>query len=384
MPAVEEKGGLMRRLKAAVRKELLQFSRDWLLLGLIGYIYTIDVMLCTYALSFDVRNLNLAVYDQDRTPLSRELVERFTATDYFGRLLPVSAPTEIDRLLDGGKADLALMIPPDFSRLAGAGRAAEVQLLLSGVNSNTANAARGYAQIILQGFARNLLEVQAAARGVLPALPEVQPQLRIWYNPGLQFRLFMATSMLVVAALMVGVITSAAGLVREKETGTAEQLVVTPLRRHEIVVAKMVPPFVIGMLALLPGLAIARWFGVPLNGSLSLFFAASAATLIVCMAIGTFIATFVANLQQALLVAFFVLFPVMFLSGTIVPVESMPAAMQYLSLASPIRYYMEIALGTLLKGIGWGILWPKLVVLAVMSAVLLAWSLRRLRTRFYV
>jgi len=374
----------MRRLRAAIKKEFLQFFRDWLLLGLIGYIYTIDVMLCTFALSFDVRNLNLAVYDQDRTALSRDLVERFTATEYFCRLLLASGPEEIDRLLDSGKADLALMIPPEFSRLAAAGRGPQVQVLLSGVNSNTANAARGYVQIILQGFARDLLEAQAAARGVLPALPEVQSEMRIWYNPGLQFRLFMATSMLVVAALMVGVITSAAGLVREKETGTVEQVMVTPLRRHEVVAAKMAPPLAVGMIALLPGLAIARWFGVPLNGSLSLFFAASAATLVVCMAIGTFIATFVANLQEALLVAFFVLFPVMFLSGTIVPVESMPAPMQYLSLASPIRYYMEIALGTLMKGIGWRILWPKLIVLAAMGAGLLVWSLRRLRQRLYL
>lgn len=373
----------MRRLGAATRKEFRQFSRDWLLLALIAYIYTADVMLCTYALSFEVRHLSLAVYDQDRTQLSRDLLERFSATEYFGRLIPVSGTDAIDRLLDAGGADLALVIPPDFSRLAMAGRAADVQLIVSGTNANTANAARGYARIIMQSFARDLLLGRTAALGVVPDLPRVQPEIRIWYNPELQFRLFMAISMLVVAALMVGVITSAAGLVREKETGTAEQLMVTPLRRHEIVIAKMAPPFAVGMIALLPGLAIARWFGVPLNGSLSLFFAASAATLFVCMAVGTFIATFAANLQQALLISFFVLFPVMFLSGTIVPVETMPPAMQYLSLASPIRYYMEIALGTLLKGIGWSILWPKLAVLVAMGAALLTWSLRRLRRRLY-
>lgn len=373
----------MRRLGAATRKEFRQFSRDWLLLALIAYIYTADVMLCTYALSFEVRHLSLAVYDQDRTPLSRELLERFSATEYFGRLIPVSGTDAIDRLLDAGGADLALVIPPDFSRLAMAGRTAHVQLIVSGTNANTANAARGYAGIIMQSFARELLLGRSAALGLVPDLPRVQPEIRIWYNPELQFRLFMAISMLVVAALMVGVITSAAGLVREKETGTAEQLMVTPLRRHEIVIAKMAPPFAVGMIALLPGLAIARWFGVPVNGSLSLFFAASAATLFVCMAVGTFIATFATNLQQALLISFFVLFPVMFLSGTIVPVETMPPALQYLSLASPIRYYMEIALGTLLKGTGWAVLWPKLAVLAAMGAVLLAWSLHRLRRRLY-
>ena len=138
-------------------------------------------------------------------------------------------------------------------------------------------------------------------------------------------------------------------------------LAVTPLRRWEIALAKSLPPLALGMVALMPGLAIAAWVGVPLAGSLSLFLAASAAALIACLGGGILIATFARNLQQALLIAFFVLFPVMFLSGTIVPVESMPAAMQALSAASPIRYYLEIALGTLLKGVGWSVLWPAIV-----------------------
>jgi len=372
----------MRRLQAIVRKEFLQLLRDRLLVGLIFYIYTADVLLCTYALSFDVRNLTLAVYDQDRTAVSLALVERFTSTEYFGKLVVARTPAEVDRALDSGTADLALVVPPDFGREVGAGRATQVQVLLSGVNSNTASVARAYAQAIVDGFAHDRLRAQAQAQGLRLELPEIRALTRVWYNPALEFRYFMVISMIVVAALLVGVISTAASFVREKETGTVEQLVVTPLRRWEIALAKSLPPLALGMVALMPGLAIAAWVGVPLAGSLSLFFAASAAALIACLGGGILIATFARNLQQALLIAFFVLFPVMFLSGTIVPVESMPAAMQALSAASPIRYYLEIALGTLLKGVGWSVLWPQLAVLGAMGVGLYAVSLLRLRRRF--
>lgn len=373
----------MARLRAALRKEFLQFLRDRMLIILILWTYTIEIVMCTLALSFDVRNLTLATYDQDRSQLSRELIERFTATEYFGRLRSASGPREIDRLLDRGEADLALIVPPDFARRALTGESAEVQILFSGVNSNTANAARGYANAIIERFAHDLLRSHAAAYGYAPMLPEVSAQTRIWYNPELRFQHFMVISMIVIAALMVGIITAAAGLVREKESGTAEQLMVTPLRAHEIVIAKMAPPLAIGLLALGPSIAIAFAFGVPLRGSLTLFVLASAVTLVVCMAIGMFISTFAANLQQALLISFFVLFPVMFLSGTVVPIESMPRVLQYVSLASPVRYYMEIALGIFLKGVGWSVLWPQFLALLAIGSGLAGWGLSRLKTRLY-
>jgi ABC-2 type transport system permease protein len=215
------------------------------------------------------------------------------------------------------------------------------------------------------------------------ALPAVASQVRIWYNPQLEFRHFMAISMVVVAALMVGVITAAAGLVREKESGTIEQLMVTPLRSDELVAAKAAPPFAISMLALAPSLVIAKAFGVPLAGSLALFVGASASALAAFLSIGFFIGTLAENLQQALLLAFLVLFPLMFLSGTIVPIESTPIVMQWLSYLSPVRYYMEIALGILLKGVGLDVLWPQVAALVVTAGVLTTWSIARLRGHLY-
>ncbi len=373
----------MSRVWAAVRKEMLQFLRDWMLLALIVFIYTADVVMCTYALSFEVKHLKFAVYDQDQTQFSRSLIEKFTATEYFGKLYPVTHRKEIDQLLDKGTVDLALVIPPDFTQNASRGLQSSVQVLLSGANSNTANAARGYANIIIEGFSRNWMQQSAAAQGLQISYPEITPSMRIWYNPELRFRYFMVISMIVVAGLMVGVITTCASLVREKETGTIEQLMVTPLSQGEVVFAKSVPTFVTGMFMLVPSLIVAYGFGVPMKGSLILFFIASAIFLAAAIAIGFFISTFARNLQQALLISFFVLFPLMFLSGTIVPVESMPLAMQYFSLLSPVRYYIEIALGVLLKGIGWTPLWPKLLILWLYAAILLYWSLNRLRRQLF-
>lgn len=368
-----------RRLLAAIRKEFRQFLRDRLLVALVVFIYTADMVMCTMALSFDVRNLKLAVYDGDRTQISARLVERFTATDYFGELVPAGGMGEVDGLLDAGRADLALIIPQGLARDVDAGRSPAVQVILSGTNSNTANAARGYAGAIVGAFASEVLAGHAARHGITAAIPSVRAETRIWYNPQLEFRHFMAVSMIVVAGIVVGVITAAAGLVREKESGTIEQLIVTPLRSHELIIAKAAPPFTIGMLTLAPSLMIAKLFGVPLAGSIALFIVASALALASFLAIGFFIATLAENLQQALLLSFLVLFPLMFLSGTMVPVEGMPQAMQWISYLSPVRHYMEIALGVLMKGVGFDVLWPHFAALAAVTAVLGAWGVVRLR-----
>ncbi|MCI0529455.1 MAG: ABC transporter permease, partial [Nitrospira sp.] len=278
-------------------------------------------------------------------------------------------------------ADLGMVIPPDFSDRVSQGEGADVQIILGGTNSNTANTARSYANAILERFSHEAFMEFLAKKGQRFSLPEVEPQVRIWYNPELKFRYFMVISMIVVAGFLVGVIHIAATMVREKETGTIEQLVVTPLRKYELIVAKVVPTLTIGLLSLFPSLLIALWFGVPIKGSILLFFLASAICLFANMGIGVCISTLSRNLQQALLISFFILFPVMFLSGTTVPIESMPLALQYLSYLSPVRYYMEIALGIFLKGIGLRILWPKFTVLFAFGVVIFPLSLYRLKKR---
>lgn len=373
----------MRRFLAAVKKEMRQFLRDRLLLALIAFVYTGDVIMCTYALSFEVRNLRMVVVDLDRTPLSARLVERFTATEYFRATARSDRVNAVDGLLDRGEVDLALLIPEGFAAATLRGTDTTVQVVLSGMNGNTANAARGYAAAIIGGFANDAMREKAALAGVSIEVPELRLESRIWYNPELQFRFFMVISMIVVAGLMVGVVTAAAGLVREKESGTIEQLVVTPLTSHQLILAKAVPPLLVGQMLLVPGFAIAAWFDVPFAGSVLLWFAATAIAFVAFLSLGFLIGAVARNLQQALLLSFFALFPLMFLSGTVVPLDSMPSGMRFLSFASPVRYYMEAALGLFLKGNGLAILWPQLAVLGIMGIVLATAAVVRLRRDLY-
>ncbi|MAT39323.1 MAG: ABC transporter permease [Ectothiorhodospiraceae bacterium] len=373
----------MQRIVAATKKEFLQFSRDRMLILLILWTYTIEVVLCTYALSFDVTNLRLIVYDQDRSQTSQRVIEKFTESEYFGETFLVSDPEEINNLLDAGKADIGIVIPPDFSERLKEGRTADIQIILSGTNSNTANIARNYAISIINSFSLDVIVNDLAAEGVLTSVPAIEPEIRIWYNSELEFRYFMVISMIVVAGVLVGIVHIAATMVREKETGTVDQLIVTPLKKYEIIISKIVPTMTVGLLALIPSLLIALWFKVPIRGSLLLFFVTSAVALFSSMGIGVYISTISGNLQQALLIAFFVLFPLMFLSGTLVPIESMPLALQYLSYLSPVRYYMEITLGIFLKANGLTILWPKLITLFAIGILLFSFSLYRLGKKMY-
>ncbi|MEW6143527.1 MAG: ABC transporter permease [Thermodesulfobacteriota bacterium] len=375
----------MNRVLAAIKKEFLQFSRDKMLILLILFTYSAEIVLCTYALDFDVSNLRMVVYDQDKSQTSQILIERFISSEYFGKTFFVVDENEVNRLLDKGEADIGIIIPQDFSESISEGRTADIQAVFSGTNSNTANIARNYAISIINGFSLDEFVEFAGMKGLsITNIPNIEPEIRIWYNSELEFRYFMAISMIVVAGILIGIVHIAATMVREKESGTIDQLIVTPLRKYEIILSKVVPTMTVGLLALIPSLLIAIWFRVPIRGSVPLFFFTSAIALFSSMGIGAYISTVSSNLQQALLIAFFVLFPLMFLSGTLVPIESMPASLQYLSYLSPVRYYMEITLGIFLKGNGLTILWPKLISLFAFGVILFSFSLYRLGKKMYV
>ncbi len=372
----------MRRLAAAIKKEFIQFKRDRMLIVLVLWLYTIEVIICVIALNFNVKDLRIAVYDAESSQMSQRLIERFTASEYFREAVYVPAPSEIDGLLDAGKTDMGILIPDNFTELLEQGRSAEVQFIFGNTNPNMANAAFAYSKSIMERFKYEAISAELRSKGY--KVPHaIEPRIRIWFNPEIEFRYFMVISMIVVAGLMVGMIQPAAALVREKETGTVEQLIVTPLRRHEVIISKLLPTITIAMLSLFPSLLIAAIFKVPIRGSIFLFFIASAVFLFTSVGIGAYISTFSKNLQQALLISFFVLFPLMFLSGTIVPIETMPVSLQYVSYISPVRYYMEISLGIFLKGIGLNILWPKFVALLAFSFIIFPLSLHRLKRRIY-
>lgn len=365
-----------RRLFALLRKELTQFMRDKVMLFLVLYLYTAEVIICTVALSFDVRNLPTVLADFDRSAHSRLLTERFRSSGYFRIEHLTTRDDELAALLDRGEALAAIVIPPEFSKRLTDGAPVTVQLLLDGSNANTASVAQGYAQRIVQNYA-----LEQARLPFGSALP-IEYRPRIWYNSELRYSYFMVLSMIAQAGMLVGVITAAASIVREKESGTIEQMMVTPIRPAEMIVIKMLPTLLVGLLALFPGLLIAAWFGVPMHGSIPLFFLFTAVFLVSSMGIGILIATFAETLQQALLISFFALFPIMFLSGTLVPVESMPKGLQYLAELSPLTHYMDALLGIFLKGVGLDALWRGAAAMMLIGAALLAVSVLRFRRRF--
>ncbi|MEQ9640538.1 MAG: ABC transporter permease [Alphaproteobacteria bacterium] len=361
------------RLSGLVIKEAIQFLRDRVMLILILWLYTVEVVICTVALSFEIKQMPLAVVDLDHSPASRTLAESFLVTDAFVSAGHPATAEEATRWLQAGRARIALVIPPNFHRELARGEAPPLQVLVDGTNSNVAAQARGHA---LQIVAR----LKASLADDAPGVGRAWPAVRVWYNPDQTYTSFMVLSMIALAALMVGVIHPAASIVREREAGTIEQLRVTPIGTTELFVAKTFPTLIMGLLSIFPSLLIVWWFDVPLHGSLPMFLGLTALFLVSAIALGVLVAAVSATLQQALLLSFFGLFPIMFLSGTLAPIESMPDVLQTISLVSPLRHYLDITLGIFLKGSGLGELWPHalaLVGVGVPLFLLASWIFAR-------
>ena len=272
------------RLAGLLRKEIIQFLRDRLILMLILWLYTIEVVICALALSFEVEDMPLAIVDLDRSPQSRALIESFLVTDAFAPAGQPATSDEAGEWLQNGQAKAALIIPEEFQRKLERKETTDVQLLLDGTNSNVAAQARAYGLQIVAQFTGNQLGMGDDRRF------SVHPHIRIWYNPNGTFTPFVVLSMIALAALMVGIIHPAASIVREKEAGTIEQLQVTPIGTTELFIAKTVPTLVMGLISVFPSLLIVWMFDVPLRGSLLLFLGFTAIFLLSAVAIGVLIA----------------------------------------------------------------------------------------------
>jgi len=355
---------MWRRLRGLVIKETVQTFRNKVMLFLIFYMYVGEAFMCTYALSFDVRNISVAFLDQDGSRASRALADRLFETDAFRLAASPSAENAAAPLLQSGQVQMVVIVPKGFETALASGRPSSVQVLLDGVYSNAAAQARSYMFEIMTSF--ESAAMASAGAKITGAVPVV----RFWFNSNQSYMSFMVLSMLGFAALFTGVIVPAASFVREKELGTIEQLQVTPITTGELFIAKTLPTLAIGLAAVFPSLLVAWWFEVPIRGSLVLFVALTAVFLLSAIAIGVFIAAVSRTLQQALLLSFFGLFPMLSLSGAMVPREGMPEILQTVALASPLLYYFEIILGVFMKGSGLRELWPQTLSLIAIGSIL--------------
>jgi ABC-2 type transport system permease protein len=358
------------RIFEMVQKELRQVFRDPRMRRILFVAPVLQLVVFGYAVSTDVRDTRTFVVDHDRSAASRELLDAFTSSGYFRVVGRSERPADLVRALDAGDALLGLQIPAGFAEGLARGDA-RVQLLFDGTDSNTATVARGYAERIVLSF---------GLRSGAPEGSGVDLRSRAWYNADLESRDYNVPAVMGAILLLVCLLLTALAIVREREIGTLEQLLVSPLTAGEIVLGKTIPFALIGLLDLgiIAALSLV-WFRVPFRGSALLLLAASVLFILSGLGLGLFISTISRTQQEAFLSAFLVYMPAMLLSGFMFPVSSMPELFRWLTLMNPLRHYLEVVRGIFLKGAGPEALWPQMAALAAMGVGILWLATARFR-----
>jgi ABC-2 type transport system permease protein len=373
----------LRRVLHLVRKELLQLRRDPQMLRIVFISPLFQLFVFGYAVTTDVKHVATALLDQDRSVQSRELAERFERSGYFDIVRRPEGPRAVDALLDGGEAQAVLVIPRGFAADLASDRTARVQLLVDGSDSMTAAMVAGYAGGIAGEYsARVATERLERLRARVQRVPAVEERTRVWYNPELKSVRYMVPGVLSMILFLVTMLMTSMAIVKEREIGTLEQLIVTPITPGELIAGKTLPYIGIGFVEMLLVLALSSfWFRVPIAGSVALLFALSLVFIFTSLGLGLFISTVSQTQQQAMMTTFFIMLPSILLSGFMFPIENMPQVIQWLTRAIPLRYFLVIVRGIFLKGNDFGVLWPQAAVLLVFGVVILGLSALRFRKR---
>lgn len=368
----------MKRLGPIIRKEFIQMRRDRLTLGMMLMIPAIQLLLYGYAINTDVQHLRTIVYDQSRTPESRGLVEAFANTRYYDPIRAAGSLREVRAAIDSGMVKVGLVIPSDFADRLRRGERAPVQVLVDASDPMTASSALNVAQVVGQARSLQVLEASLRAAGSPRDPQPIAVETRAWYNPDLRSAHFMVPGLLGVILVMTNMTVTAMAIVRERERGTMEQLIVTPIKRHELIIGKIVPYILVGYAQMTLALLLAFWvFQVPIAGSLGLLYLLALAFIIPAQGTGILISTVAQSQQQALQMSFFVFLPNILLSGFMFPIAAMPEVVQYLTYLLPLTYFLEILRGIILKGNGLEDLWKHLLPLLAMGVVLITYSVSR-------
>jgi ABC-2 type transport system permease protein len=341
------------RLLSIIRKEFIQIFRDVRTLVMILIIPIMQLFLLGYSATSDVRNIPLAVLDQSRSHESRALLDSYRAADYFRIAYMVTSETEIEELISAGDARAAVIIPPDYAQRLNDGKA-QVAFILDGSDPTSASTALSAAQLISQAHATEILSERFARSGMnMRVQPPVQARTTVWYNPDMISAHFMIPGVIGMILYAIAAILTATSIVRERERGTIEQLIVTPIRPWELIVGKLTPYVILGFFNTVEVLAVGHWwFGMPIRGDLGLILLLSIVFLTTGLGIGLFASTIANTQQEAMLTVWMTLLPSSFLSGFFFPLEAMPKFLQWLSYLMPLRYYLVIIRALLLKGVG--------------------------------
>ncbi len=369
-----------RRIGHMVKKEFIQTLRApqmrWLLFGP----PLIQMLVFGYAATLDVKNVTLSVLDLDNTQESRELVARFSSSRYFHLNQYAARPADLREGLDRGDILMAMEIDSGFAQRLRNGQGADVEVLVDCSNSNTALVALGYLDQIGASFSRDyqIDRMQRTSPQLVSSLPQVDLEVRPWFNEGLESQWYFVPGVIGNVMLILVMMLTAFAVVREREIGTLEQIMVTPIRRWEFILGKTIPFFTVGCVdATLIALVGTFWFGVPFRGSVGVLIVGLIAFILAALGLGLFLSTVSKNQQQAMIASFFFTMPMITLSGFGTPIASMPLFLQRMSYANPLLHVMVILRGVYLKGSGLNVLWPEIAALAGIATLLLTISVLR-------
>lgn len=370
------------RLLSIIRKEFIQIFRDTRTLMLILVIPIMQLFLLGYSATNDVRNVPLAVLDRSRSVESRALLESYRAADYFRIAYVVDSEAEIEDLIMAGKARAAVIIPPDYARRLAEGNA-QIAFLLDGSDPTSASTALSASQLIGQAHALSILLQRFERSGMsLRVQPPVEVRTTVWFNPDLISAHFMIPGVIGMILYAIAAILTATSVVRERERGTIEQLIVTPIRPWELIVGKLTPYVILGFFNTIEVLAVGHWwFGVPIRGDLALIILLSGVFMITGLGIGLLASTIANTQQEAMLTVWMTLLPSIFLSGFFFPLEAMPKILQWISYLMPLRYYLVIIRSLLLKGVGLETIQTDVLAMTLFAVGIMTLAALRFRKR---
>ncbi len=374
---------MFQKVRFLFVKELIQTLRDKQMRITLIVPPILQLIVFGYAANMDVKHIRTAIRDLNQSVESRDLVERFRSSKYFDIVSFPDTPKEVKDLINQGAVTVSIEIPTDFSRKLKKGDTATVQIILDGSESNTALIALGYANQILSEFSTQVL-VKRLNRAGMIGFEEAGVDLRnrTWFNPNFESRIFYVPGVIASIAFLIPIILTAQAIVREREIGTLEQIMVTPIRSWELMLGKTLPFALFGLFDVIMIAAIGVfWFEVPLRGNPLVLLSGAALFLMSSVAIGLFISTICSTQQQAQISTFFFAMPAFTLSGFAFPIENMPEWIQYLTYANPLRYFLVIIRGVFLKGNGFGILWPQMLALGILGTFMIVLSSLRFQKR---
>ena len=367
------------RIRELVRKEFILLFRDPQNRRFLIIAPIIQLLVFGYVVNYDIRDIRVAILDQARTRESRMVAEAFSASRIFRITQVAQSEKEIEESLLQGAIDLGIEIGPDLSRKIRKGETAQIQILADGSMSNMASIRVAYSAMVLSQLNQKLMKELYPIR---MDYGKIDARIRTWYNPNLDSQHFFVPGIVAFIVMLIALLLTSIAVIKEKEAGTMEQLMVTPLRPIELIAGKTIPYIIISVAQMAVVTVIAVfWFQISLSGSILLLFFATCIFLLSTLGIGLFISTVSSTQQQAMMTTFFFILPFFMLSGFVFPIANMPVAVQWLTYLNPLRYFLTIIRGIFLKGVGLDVLWPQYLALAVLGLVVFAGAVGRFRKR---